>query len=551
MSLSFAGVPLVLPDRGGRLERFLAEYQCLDELRAFSTDACWQATNRRQGRSGFAAAVHMSSPNWPSPPAPKLNTLYWPTGAARWAWGLFLATQTQVTAILATMGVSSGGVNLNDSAGDLILRDDEGGVEVKAEGMHLITPRPISVPGVSATDEALWLLPIVDDRYFWQWADLGAIDAADVLDTASTWSDLWTLIEGALGKTITRDAVSADYFQPDPREFAREFQNLALLLDAAAASNGQRIVRKLDGTIRSIGATAAATGLTTNLDGHSLANAYRTIAGGDFSSTAPWSLRPEKVAVVFPRYDLGRPDCAGAVYGVEVTAASRGVASYRTAMTKTFFCTAFADYGGDAAAVTPDNASDLTTLATEIADDYYAWLAQQFDYTFAGLKRWEPTGCEDWTAWTWGRLSPCAGQDEAREATERTLERLVGQSEDRDELRELLDDLAGGGARSREYLTSTRVWSLPPNFGVEDLLNQFDLPVHDEWLIVQLTSALNPGSSATGKVMWKSGGSWVDAGFAQITVRDPIGTFTFEIGDRVEVHWHCQAREWQVVNGPC
>jgi hypothetical protein len=554
MSLTFAGVPLLLPDRFGRLERFMAEYQCLDELRAFSAEATWQAADRKDGRSGFTAKVNLSAPNWPTPPAPKLNTLYWPSGASRWAWGLFLATKTQRDAVLAAVGAASGGIDLTASASSLILRDDENGVEVTAEGMHLLPPRPISVPGVSTVDESLWLLPIVDDRYFWQWLDMGAIAAVDALDQTSTWADLWGLIETGLTKAVTKDTISADYFKPDPREFTREFQNIGMLMDAAAASVGHRIVRKLDGSILSIGAETAAAALAINTAAGGLAGSFRLIAGGDFSDVAPWSICPEKVAVVCPRYDLGRPDCDGAVYATEVTATSLGVSSYRTALVKVFFSTAFADYLGDVTAATPDNTADLTTLATQIATDYYAWIAKQFDYTFAGLKSWTPTGFEDWIEWTWGRLSPCEGQDDAREATERAMDALVGKSEGNDELRELrelLSDLVGGGAKPRrEYLATTRVQSFPPNFGVDDLLQQFELPVHEEWLTVELDATLTAGGSVVCSIFEHDGANWVDT-TVNVTAYEDTRTMTGNAADRAYLHWHCQSKRWQIAQKSC
>lgn len=551
MSLTYAGVPLLLPDRAGRLERFLTEYQCLDELRAFATESSWQAADRKDGRSGFTAGINMPTPNWPSPPSPKLNTLYWPSGAARWAWGLFLASKSQVDAILGEIAPSSGGVTLAASSAELVIRDDESNAEIRAVGMHLLPPRPISVPGISA-DESLWLLPIVDDRYFWQFIDLGAIDTADVLDETSTWAELWTLIQTALGITITKGTISADYFQPDPREFSRDHQNIAMLMDAAAASVGQRIVRQLDGSVESLGNDNATTALSGNVSGSGANGIYRLIAGGDFSDSAPWSIRPEKVKVVFPRYDLGRPDCNGAVHAEEVTATSLGVASYRSNLVKTFFNTAFADFAGDAdVAATPTNTADMSTLATKIATDYYAWLAKQFDYTFAGVKPWAMSGFEDWVAWTWGALSPCEGQDDAREATERLLDALVGKSEDRGELSELIQDMVGGGARpKREYLCCTRAYSLPANFGVEDLANQFELPVYDDWLTVKLEGTLSAGGSVTCGIWEHDGSAWVDT-TENVTAYDDTTSMTGVSGDWAYLHWHCQSKRWQIAQKEC
>lgn len=513
MSITFAGVPLLLPDPEGRLERFLDSYQCLDAWRVFAPQSTWQTAERGHARSGFTAAVNLAAPNWPFVPKPRLNTLYWPTGAARWARGLFLATGNQVQRILTEIAPSSGGATLGDSYGDLVLRDDQSGTEVVAVGMHLLQPRPISTssrPIISPSnpgEESLWLLPIVDDRYFWQWIDLGAIDPGDALDETSTWSDLWTLIQTALGTTITRAAVPADYFQPDPREFTREHQNIAMLMDAAAASNGQRVIRLLDGTVKCIDGLGAETALAVNLSGSQpTGGAYQTAAGNDFSTISPWSITPEKVKVVFPRYDFGRPSCDGEVYAKEVTASSMDQSTYRSNLVKTFFCTAFADKNGGSGS--PINDLDLTTLAEKIARDYYLWLVKQFDYTFAGLKKWDSTGLEDFVEYCFG-------------AHERG-----------------------------QYHAYTRAYSFPPNFGVEDLANQFELPVYDEWLTVKLEGTLSAGGSVTCGIWEHDGMDWQDTGH-DVTAYDDTTSMTGESGDWAYLHWHCQSKRWQIAQKEC
>ena len=51
--------------------------------------------------SGKRAFVDMPTPNYPAPPIPRINTLYWPTGATRWATGLFLTNGEELKKILS------------------------------------------------------------------------------------------------------------------------------------------------------------------------------------------------------------------------------------------------------------------------------------------------------------------------------------------------------------------------------------------------------------------------------------------------------------------
>lgn len=180
------------------------------------------------------------------PPAPvgplEPGTLEWPWGACRFAVGHFLATDPQLATIRQT--VYPGGTGY--ASAPLVLDDGVGSVTAT---LYLLPPRPLTYP---QDTEQLWLLTLVDQRYFW-W-----FKAATVAVSAgsTTWAQLYSSIGTALGVTITPDTISASYLKP-PSAFAVNYQALPILLDAVALSVGQRVVCGLDGTVTTQNALTA------------------------------------------------------------------------------------------------------------------------------------------------------------------------------------------------------------------------------------------------------------------------------------------------------
>lgn len=70
-------------------------------------------------------------------------------------------------------------------------------------------------------------------------------------------------------------------------------------------------------------------------------------------------------------------------------------------------------------------------------------------------------------------------------------------------------------------------------------------------VIIELTTPLNPGSSATAKILWVSGGSVVNSTMDNILVYDPPGMITGTPGDRGYAYYDHQAQRWHVLNLQC
>lgn len=199
---------------------------------------------------------HLPLPFRPACPKPEINTLVWPTGASRWATGWYLVAEQDLESIRALAYAS-------DTYTALTLSLDDGTYQVETS-MWMLPPIPLAqIPtgadmtgwtlpetavwidaGQTVRQNGLYLMPLVDDRYFW-WDK-----AADITidEGTTTWATLFAAYGTALGVTIEHETVEAAYLTPT-RPVGSRYGRLPMDLDAAAWAVGRRVVRALDGTV--------------------------------------------------------------------------------------------------------------------------------------------------------------------------------------------------------------------------------------------------------------------------------------------------------------
>ena len=437
MAISFADIPLLLEDPEGQVQDWLEKNLSIDDLRMFGVEPTARTCTRNQPRSSALSHVGLPLHNWPTPPRPKINTLWWPcTGASRWAIGYFFADTDTINKIYdATDENNKGTLVLSVTLGD-------GTKQTVSGEMYSLAPRKLS----SMNTNGLWLLPLVDQRYFWQFRDVWQLkvkfeDKSDK-DTWTTWSDVIGAITTELGISVTYSEPSSAYQYPDPVELTRQYENIAVLLDAVAECVGCRVVAYGE-NISLMNASDSADALTTNFANEN----NKPLAGGESPDLE--GLLPEQVQVVFPKVVNWFFDKDGEVYVVEKAGSyyTDGT-NMPTGTSKTFFDAAGANYlAKDDAA--PDNASDLDALADQIATDYYGWLKHVYDATCIGLVQdWTANGFDDYVWYHIGYQYPPRAQ-------------VKGEG-----------DVEGEQCSPGNYACFTRVCSLPYNFGVVDLLHQ-------------------------------------------------------------------------------
>jgi hypothetical protein len=487
MPVTFGGSPLVCEDAGGRLQGWLDQYLAIEDLRDQSKSASL-VSHRADSRSGYRSAVSLPRPNYPAPPRAKLFTLYWPTGASRWAKAYYLATDSQLEAIGSEIDEAEGNSTL-----PLVISD--GTNEITTE-MYMLPPRRITAITPEGPTQGLWLLPLVDVRYYWQSIDAGPFRYGDDNDF-TTWTGVFEKLSTQLGVTIEEDDTSA-YNIPDPDELTRSYENIAVLLDGIAHSLGQRIVRQLDGTVTSSNWETSAASLEEN------AGEPAALLGGEFSEDLPSAVVPEKVRVVFPKWYYGAVDPYGGLYASDQEASDFTETTPIKGLVKTIHTCAFADFS--LASSGPDNATEVNALAKQLATDFYDSLAFRYDYSFGGVRAWELSGYDDHVEWCFGRKHHLP-----------------------------------------TYQAFTRVQSAPSNFGTEEQLSQFkDTPVYPSLTRFKLDAALSPGGNAMGFHVKFQSGSY-SATTDKIKVYDFQSKFSGQKGAQGWAQFKGDSLRWEVV----
>jgi|GEM_PF-5680799 len=455
--LTFSNVPLLF-DCGRVAQQFLDRYLPVEQMIAPPENPArddWHTNTIGQGRAG------LPRPNYPPPPRPQVNTLYWPTGAARWARGWFLCDQAGHDALTSSGDAESAWKDGTATAKPFKCStpspagQDPYTLEAK---LYLLRPMRITATA-DETFGDLWLLPLVDQRYWWQFRRCG--DLSGALDS---WADLVTALGLQLGRKIHCPDVDTAYLQPDPIELCRSEENLAVVLDAVAYSIGRRVVVGYDETVTLQSYTAAEAELkTTRLKLFTPGRDHMRLQAGTpddepYGAANPW---PAEVRIAFPKMEDASPFGAQEFWTSELSAADAATALGVTdhvvveSTSKTLHCSAWAMFQCGGSTTDPANKTNLDELVEQYALDYYGWLSIQYDHAWPGLQEWEPTGYDDHVFFELG--------------TEYVAELDAIAQPDNDAAAELVtirQNLA------RRYMT--RVQSMPANHGVTSLLCQYE-----------------------------------------------------------------------------
>lgn len=368
----------------------------------------------------------------PSPsPIIKAGEFYYPTGAARWSVFRMFATST------LTKNMVSAAYTGGSTAQPLVMSNlpllpdnpDEVNYSITTP-MYMLPPRCLGETGNGL--DGLYLITLVDERWFWQWK---AVSLWEYLGQNTTWNTLIQAVASALGVTITNSTIEDAYFQPEQdSQLWTNYENGGVLLDALAWNVGRVVVRNLDGTFQLQTNTEAENSAAENrgsaascirLAGGDMFNSLTTLPVGDLS-TARNAVVPQNVTMTFPQYVIGndpvphlvnsrysnqRPSAwyeqsYGSVYKVETPIASGGhsVSGMQGVGHHYIHTTAKALYSGEnQIGSDPLNVSGLTSLAMQVAQSFYESQAQPgLDEVYPGIYAWEPDGYYD-ILWTWSK----------------------------------------------------------------------------------------------------------------------------------------------------
>lgn len=366
----------------------------------------WPHPQNNFGIPPYYPGTPLPAPNYSRPPAPKLNTWYRPTGAGRWAFGFFLCDYTRLQQILGQIGTNNAGQALTLDTFPI------SGHTRSWANCFLLPPHPVSA---SVSDPAgLYILPIVDERWYWQFETGFQLPTDNTAPTAKTWAAEFAALATAIGINLTVDTIPAQYLYPNLSFInGTTWHNAGILLDALAWSVGQRIIPAYNpygpntgypgGVWRSANWGSSKTIRTTNLSGTADLGALQAGSLAAFPNQA--AIVPGGILVVFRAYKNGIVigDYKTARYQSPVTAAAAGQLGGTTAdYTVTILSTALADISTSGDSTNPDNKATLDALALQIAQDYYSSLWIQ-DSAVVGVSQWQESGYDDYVEFRAGR----------------------------------------------------------------------------------------------------------------------------------------------------
>ena len=291
-----SSIILPLHDTNGELQAWIDRHYATDLMRIMAPPS---GIYTRRGSN-------LPFPNYAPLPAPKINQLVLPTGASRWGYTLLLATEEQKEEIYTAQN-SDGLMTLHWSAplvGDLgptgqplNEADSETNRTVKLL-VHCLPPRPVtprgrlqdngetSVFGVSRRIENLegagypqasdlFVIPVVDVRYFLQFLDTASMSAEDFTSDAGPHTDTFNggaqtsaekIYEYLIGRIpsgfageldgfVVCDDISPQYTTPPNFTTENDYENLGVVLDAFCWSHGLAFVPNITQVYKPTAAT--------------------------------------------------------------------------------------------------------------------------------------------------------------------------------------------------------------------------------------------------------------------------------------------------------
>lgn len=340
--IRYAGVTLPLVN--GQLEGHLRSY--LD-----SKDIQW-FDNFSGGQKSICYAFRAKQPKF------ELSKMIWPNDISRFASALLVATQEQYTQILTKVDTAIPRVpaklEIGQNAGTPIISTD----------MYLLNP--VHVAGPPGDSQSLYLMPLVDKRYFLLQGAPAAWDLTGK-DTWDTWFDEAFL---GLGEgTYWAPVIATEYRKPGGLYYPQaNTPFLPLVLDSAAFTVNRRVVRKWDGSYELVDVDTAITR-------HKETQGQAVTAGG----------RQKLVRTVLPE-TASFTWHNGSAYDYDVQSLRTWGANFNWYGVKQFFMRCERPTGVDA---------EVDATCERFAEEYLLWKTIRPEITYPGIVNHVMTGAED------------------------------------------------------------------------------------------------------------------------------------------------------------
>lgn len=271
--LQYDGVDLIGDNVDREVEDFIRRFIPTESFMPWLTGGYWPGWN-------LGALTSVNGYAWGQ--KFKLNRLYWPSRASRWAYGHFLCNSDSVATIGAdafpqgqtstptptptptpiptptptptptpapspTPTQSQSFKQLLFSIGNP--ESNSGTInagETFNAMMYMLPPTPLSgLRGLTNMVQSLYLITLVDERYFWFWQNFGN----QTISSSTTWMSLLTKIQSILNTgdptptpPWTIDPINAAYLAPSVQAYSLPYEPIPQIIDSICDNIGQRFV---------------------------------------------------------------------------------------------------------------------------------------------------------------------------------------------------------------------------------------------------------------------------------------------------------------------
>lgn len=236
----------LLQDKNGVVDDMIERYH----TRSLASIFCQNAAERVN--RGTGTIIY----NYEPLPAPKINQLVIPTGATRWSYCLLLADEA--IKALIYQASSNGSVPMNLIYGTQIGGDGELG-HIISLTVFVLPPKRVSPTSLDETVANLWIIPVVDERYWLQFRHSGNLSEVlelpevpagvypDPITPAQparpiTPNELLEEVETLSLLNILNVGVNTAYTLLPTCASENDNENLPILMDSIYAHYGQRLV---------------------------------------------------------------------------------------------------------------------------------------------------------------------------------------------------------------------------------------------------------------------------------------------------------------------
>jgi hypothetical protein len=238
MGVTYAGQPAVL-DFNRTVEKFVA---------ARWPESRWPTADDRLDTHSMASPLTSKGGRfrlpYPKLPAPRINELIIPTGASRYARGLFLFSREGMTEIAKRVWGYNGDLSTIPNFGIWGINNLKENLEIdynESVSWPMFALPPVLLDPAGEND--LWLLPLVDARYF---------TARDVVERTSiqpgiTWGGLIDKLSNKsdLFKVASYPLIPPEVGIPDRESFTSTGLSYGVAIDSISLSIGFRAVPRV------------------------------------------------------------------------------------------------------------------------------------------------------------------------------------------------------------------------------------------------------------------------------------------------------------------